>query len=207
MIVIVDYGAGNLGSIVNMFKRLGVSVRVANSPNGLDGATAILLPGIGHFDSCSKNLKNRGFGSAMEEYVLGRRLPLLGICVGAQLLTKGSEEGDEPGLGWIDAVTRRFPMTTDQSYKVPHMGWNVAEPVVHHQLLVDLESKPRFYFAHSYYIQPSNPDSVLCKTHHGVDFASGIYRDNIAGVQFHPEKSHRFGLQLLKNFSQFSIFK
>ena len=202
MIVIVDYGAGNLGSVVNMFRRLGVSVRVANKPNELDGATAILLPGIGHFDSCSKNLKIRGFASALEEHVFCRRLPLLGICVGAQLLTKGSEEGDEPGLGWIDAVTRRFPVKTDQNYKVPHMGWNVAEPAVKHQLLIGLESSPRFYFAHSYHIQTSIPDTILCKTHHGLDFASGIYKDNIAGVQFHPEKSHKFGLKLLKNFSE-----
>jgi glutamine amidotransferase len=152
-------------------------------------------------------LKNSGFASAMEEHVFYRRLPLLGICVGAQLLTNGSEEGDEPGLGWIDAITLRFPIKTEENYKVPHMGWNVAEPVVKHQLLIGFESRPRFYFAHSYHIQTSNPDSVLCKTHHGLDFASGIYKDNISGVQFHPEKSHRFGLQLLKNFSEFSNFK
>jgi glutamine amidotransferase len=201
MIVIVDYGSGNLGSIINMLKRVGASVRVAAKPSELDDATAILLPGIGNFDSCSKNLRRQGFTSALEEPVLGRRVPLLGICVGAQLLTKGSEEGNEPGLGWVDAVTRRFPVFDDHSCKVPHMGWNVAEPAVDHKLFAGLDSRPRFYFVHSYYMQVTKSDSVLCSTKHGVEFSSGIYRDNIAGIQFHPEKSHRFGMQLLKNFS------
>jgi glutamine amidotransferase len=207
MIVIVDYGSGNLGSIINMLKRAGSSARIADKPSELTGATAILLPGIGHFDSCSKNLRVRGFTSALEEPVLSRKVPLLGICVGAQLLTKGSEEGDEPGLGWIDAVTRRFPMMDDVNLKVPHMGWNVALPAVQHQLFAGLDSSPRFYFVHSYYMQASNRHSVLCSSTHGLDFASGIYSNNIAGVQFHPEKSHRFGLQLLKNFSVISDTK
>jgi glutamine amidotransferase len=200
MIVIINYGSGNIGSIQNMLKRVGATVRVADKPEELDGATSILLPGIGHFDSCSKNLRLRGFTSALEEPVLRRRVPLLGICVGAQLLTKGSEEGDEPGLGWIDAITRRFPKLDDLDYKVPHMGWNIAVPVVDHELFVGLDSNSRFYFAHSFYMQASNSDSVLCSSMHGIDFDSGIFKDNIAGVQFHPEKSHRFGLQLLKNF-------
>lgn len=202
MIVIVDYGAGNLGSIRNMFKRIGVAARVAEKPSELDGAAAILLPGIGHFDSCARNLRNLGFASALQEPVLNRRVPLLGICVGAQLLTKGSEEGDEPGLGWIDAVTLRFPEIERPDYKVPHMGWNIAEPALPHGLFAGFASLPRFYFVHSYHMQTAQPESVLCRTNHGVEFASGIFRDNLAGVQFHPEKSHRFGMQFLSNFAE-----
>lgn len=202
MIDIVDYGSGNLGSIKNMLNRLGISSRVADNPRDLNGAKAILLPGIGHFDSCSKNLRSRGFASALEDPVMCRGVPLLGICVGAQLLTKGSEEGDEPGLGWINAVTRRFPTMNDSAYKVPHMGWNVAIPALEHRIFDGLDSRPRFYFVHSYYMEAESVDSVLCHTKHGLDFASGIYKDNMFGVQFHPEKSHRFGLQLLNNFSK-----
>lgn len=207
MIAVIDYGAGNLGSILNMLKRFGAQVRIASKPRDLVDSTAILLPGIGNFDSCAKNLKQRGFSTALEEPVLGRRVPLLGICVGAQLLTKGSEEGDEPGLGWIDAVTLRFDFLDCEKYKVPHMGWNIAQPEVDHRLFIGLNSNPRFYFTHSYYIQTANRSSVLCTTCHGVNFASGIYSDNIAGVQFHPEKSHRFGMQMMKNFSIISDSK
>jgi glutamine amidotransferase len=134
--------------------------------------------------------------------VLERRLPLLGICVGAQLLTRASEEGSEPGLGWIAAETLRFPDIPRPDYKVPHMGWNLVRPQKQHPLLEQFESAPRFYFVHSYYMRCDEPDSVLATTEHGVEFASGIVKDNIAGVQFHPEKSHRFGMQLLRNFAR-----
>jgi glutamine amidotransferase len=201
MIVIVDYGASNLGSIINMFNRIGVTTRVASKANELGGATAIILPGLGHFDSCAKKLKDRGFASALEEPAFSSRIPILGICVGAQLLTKGSEEGNEMGLGWIDAVSLRFPIRADPKYKIPHMGWNIVEPAIPHRLFTGMEQDPRFYFVHSYYIKTTQPNSILCRTTHGIEFASGIRRDNIYGVQFHPEKSHRFGLRLFENFS------
>lgn len=202
MIVIVDYKTANLGSIINMLKRIGVAARVAAAPAELAGASAILLPGIGHFDTCARNLRSAGFAAALEDPVLRRRVPLLGICVGAQLLTRGSEEGDEPGLGWIDALTQRFPALEREDYKVPHMGWNLATPRRAHALFAGFETAPRFYFVHSYQMQCARPESVLATTTHGIEFASGIAKDNLAGVQFHPEKSHRFGMQLLRNFAQ-----
>ena len=202
MIVIVDYKTANLGSIVNMLKRIGAPARVAEAPDQLAGATRIVLPGIGHFDTCAKNLRRAGFADALQRPVLEDRVPLLGICVGAQLLTRGSEEGEEPGLGWIDAQTLRFPDLPRHDYKVPHMGWNVARPQREHFLFAGFETPPRFYFVHSYHMQCANPASVLAKTEHGVEFASAIVRDNVTGVQFHPEKSHKFGMQLLRNFAQ-----
>jgi imidazole glycerol-phosphate synthase subunit HisH len=201
MIVIVDYKTANLGSIVNMFKRIGAPARVAEKPTDLQGASRILLPGIGHFDTCARNLRSAGFASALKEPVLRDRIPLLGICVGAQLLTRGSEEGDEPGLGWIDALTQRFPPLDMADYKVPHMGWNIAVPRREHVLFAGFDKPPRFYFVHSFCMRCAEPDSVLATTTHGVEFASGIVKDNVAGLQFHPEKSHRFGMQLLRNFA------
>jgi imidazole glycerol-phosphate synthase subunit HisH len=202
MIVIVDYRTANLGSIVNMFKRIGTPVRVAEQPAQLDGASRILLPGIGHFDTCARNLRTLGFAEILRGLVFEQRVPLLGICVGAQLLTRGSEEGNEPGLGWIDAHTRRFPHLDAPDYKVPHMGWNLATPQQPHALFDGFAAPPRFYFVHSYYMACERRENVLAATHHGVEFASAIGMANIAGVQFHPEKSHRFGMQLLRNFAQ-----
>lgn len=201
MIVIVDYKTANLGSIVNMFKRIGAPARVAETPQQLAGAARILLPGIGHFDTCARNLRRLGFADALQEPVLERRTPLLGICVGAQLLTAGSEEGDEPGLDWIRAHTRRFPDMDRRDYKVPHMGWNLATPTQVHPMFAGFDAPPRFYFVHSYYMSCDADENVLATTHHGIDFASAIVRDNVAGVQFHPEKSHKFGMQLLRNFA------
>jgi glutamine amidotransferase len=205
MIVIIDYKTANLGSIINLFKRIGVAARVAEKPKDIQDATHILLPGIGHFDTCARNLRQLGFADVLESMVKEKQVPLLGICVGAQLLTKGSEEGNESGLGWIDAVTRRFPLIDSPNYKVPHMGWNVAVPPCPHPLFTGFETPPRFYFVHSYFMQCDRSESVLSLTTHGLEFASGIVKDNIAGVQFHPEKSHRFGMQLLKNFATFTL--
>jgi glutamine amidotransferase len=189
-----------------MFKHIGVPAYIAEKPEQLDNATHILLPGIGHFDTCARNLRKLGFADALVPFVLERSVPLLGICVGAQLLTRGSEEGTEPGLGWIEADTKKFPPIERSDYKVPHMGWNTAEPSVQHSLFSSFDKPPRFYFVHSYFMQCDKPDSILCSTTHGVDFASGIFNKNIAGVQFHPEKSHKFGMQLLKNFAQINKF-
>lgn len=205
MIVIVDYKTANLGSIINMFRRIGVPARVADAPAQLAGASAILLPGIGHFDTCASNLRAAGFAEALQEPVLEKKVPLLGICVGAQLLTRGSEEGTQPGLGWVPAETLRFPPLARPDYKVPHMGWNVARPTQPHPLFTSLLDAPRFYFVHSYYIRCDDPAWQLASTEHGLEFSSAVVAGNIAGVQFHPEKSHRFGMQLLANFASASL--
>jgi glutamine amidotransferase len=203
VIVIVDYKTANLGSLINIFKRLGLKARVASTPAELAGAERIVLPGIGHFDTCARNLRNAGFASALQDLVSRERgLPLLGICVGAQLLTRGSEEGSEPGLAWIDATTRRFPPLDVDEYKIPHMGWNLATPTRSHPLFDAFGEKvPRFYFVHSYRMQSDRQEDVLARSSHGVEFDSAIGRGNVAGVQFHPEKSHKFGMKLLSAFA------
>ena len=203
MIAIIDYRTANLGSIVNMFRHIGVDAKVAASPAEMAGASHIVMPGIGHFDTCARNLGELGFAQALEEPVLARRIPLLGICVGAQLLTRGSEEGELPGLGWIAARTRRFPaMPQDPRYKVPHMGWNTVKPTRPHPLFDGFDAPLRAYFVHSFCIECDDPATMLAETTHGIPFASAIGRDNIAGMQFHPEKSHRFGMRILSNFAR-----
>ncbi len=203
MIAIVDYKTANLGSLVNIFKRLGLPARVAATPAELRGAERIVLPGIGHFDTCARNLRGAGFASALQDLVFtDGGLPLLGICVGAQLLTRGSEEGSEPGLGWVDATTRRFPSLDIDDYKIPHMGWNLARPACPHPLFDPFgDTVPRFYFVHSYCVQCKRPEDALARTQHGIEFDSAIGRGNVAGVQFHPEKSHMYGMKLLSAFA------
>jgi glutamine amidotransferase len=203
MIAVIDYKTANLGSLVNIFKRLGLKARVVGTPAELAGAERIVLPGIGHFDTCARNLRSAGFASALRDLVFtDGGLPLLGICVGAQLLTRGSEEGDEAGLAWIDATTSRFPPLGTQDYKIPHMGWNLARPCRPHPLFDTFDGTvPRFYFVHSYCMQCDRPEDALARTHHGIDFDSAIGHGNVAGVQFHPEKSHRFGMRLLSAFA------
>ena len=202
MIVIIDYKTANLGSLVNIFKRLGLRARVAEKPNELVGAERIVLPGVGHFDTCARNLRAAGFEHALNEIVFkDGGLPMLGICVGAQLLTRGSEEGNEPGLDWIAATTLRFPKLDIQNYKIPHMGWNSVRKSKSHPLLeIFSEATPRFYFVHSYCIHCDSQEDSLGRTVHGIEFDSAIVRGNVAGVQFHPEKSHRYGMKILQAF-------
>ena len=204
MIVVVDYKTANIGSMLNMLNKAGVQARVATQAHQLDGATQIILPGIGHFDTCAKNLRQLGFVEPLLQKVEQNKTPLLGVCVGAQLLTHGSEEGDQPGLGLIDAHVKRFAPSPD--YKIPHMGWNQVTPQRTHTLFMGPDHLMipdwRFYFVHSYYMQCQNAQNVLATAVHGQEFACAIGREHIAGLQFHPEKSHRFGLAVLKNFAQ-----
>lgn len=200
MITIIDYGMGNLGSVVNMLHHVEVECEVAGDPARIAGASRILLPGVGAFDAAMERIDATGIRPILDEKALRERVPVLGICLGMQLLTRGSEEGSRRGLGWIEADTHRLP--SDLGLKIPHMGWNVAERTRPCPLTDRLEGEIRFYFVHSYYVQTENPEDTILRTHYGVDFAAAIQRGNIMGAQFHPEKSHRFGMQLLKNFAE-----
>lgn len=200
MITIVNYGMGNLGSILNMFKRIGVQACVTSDLLAIQSAQKILLPGVGAFDAAMERINSSGLREILEHKAMIEHVPVLGICLGMQLLTRGSEEGKLSGLGWIDADTRRFSLQT--GIKVPHMGWNVAMPSNQSLLTSNLPDEPRFYFVHSYYVAVDDPAHSIMRTTHGVSFDSAVQNGNIYGAQFHPEKSHKFGMQLLKNFAE-----
>lgn len=200
MITIVDYGMGNLGAVRNMFKRIGVPAAITGDPAEVARAEKILLPGVGAFDAAMKRINASGLREVLERKAQIERVPVLGICLGMQLLTRGSEEGTEPGLGWIAADTRRFPALP--GLKVPHMGWNLAQPTQPHPLTAELPPEPRFYFVHSFYVHVDDPHDSLLRTHYEVDFDAAIAHGNILGAQFHAEKSHRFGMKLLGNFAR-----
>lgn len=200
MIAIVDYDIGNLAAVANMFKRLGVACQVTADADVIRSADRIVLPGNGAFDACMRGLRATGLVPVLEELVVRDRRPLLGICVGAQMLGQSSDEGTEPGLGWIDMRIRRFP--TLPGLLIPHMGWTDVERAdTTHPILDTLETNARFYFVHSYFMEVVDPAHVLLRARHGIEFAAAVQAGNIVGVQFHPEKSHRFGKQLLGRFA------
>ena len=200
MITIVDYGIGNLGSIRNMFKRIGAPAVVTADLDQIAAASKILLPGVGAFDVAMERINSTELRSVLDRKALEERIPVLGICLGMQLLTSGSEEGRLAGLGWIPAGTKRFPALP--ALKVPHMGWNLVRRTRPSALTENLSSEARFYFVHSYYVQVADPADSILRAHYGVDFDAAMSRGNIYGAQFHPEKSHRFGMQLLTNFAK-----
>lgn len=200
MIVVVDYGAGNIGSVLNMIRKVGGRATVSSQPDVLLNAQKILLPGVGSFDNAMEKLEQLDLVHPLRDSVAAG-VPLFGICLGMQLLSHGSEEGRLSGLGLIPGQVRRFQFSAEQSsLKIPHMGWNQVKASKTHQLANGLESGGRFYFVHSYHYECEDPADELFKTHFGYDFTSGVQRGNVMGVQFHPEKSHRFGMQLFKNF-------
>jgi imidazole glycerol-phosphate synthase subunit HisH len=196
---ILDYGIGNTGSIYNMFRKLRVAVNVVSTPESVSEAKRLVLPGIGAFDACVDALQRSGLRDSVVAFAAARR-SLLGICVGMQMLTLGSEEGDKPGLGLIRAHTKRFPPLA--GLRIPHMGWDTARWLIpEHPLAGNLTHDSRFYFVHSFRVMCESAANSLAVCSYGGDFSAAIVSDNVAGVQFHPEKSHRFGLQLLNNFS------
>jgi imidazole glycerol-phosphate synthase subunit HisH len=199
MITIIDYGVGNVNSIQNMLRKLGAESEVTNDPEKIRDSKKIILPGVGAYDTAMHRLNELG----LVDEIIGRvkgGVPLLGICLGAQLLLNGSEEGKLPGLGVIRGMCKKFKQEDVAPLRVPHMGWSeVALRYDHPLTRFDLPF-PRFYFVHSYYMQCEQPEQVLATARYGVSFASAIHRDNIYGVQFHPEKSHKFGERLLSNF-------
>ena len=201
MVVIVDYGMGNLGSIVNMLKRVGAQARVSSAINEIENADKLILPGVGAFDSGMQRLQELNLVEVLDDKVLNRKTPTLGVCLGMQLITKRSEEGVLPGLGWIDGETIRFRFDPKQAnLKVPHMGWNTITIQREGALFKEMNHEARFYFVHSYHVVCNRPEDILTTTHHGYDFVSAVQRENLMGAQFHPEKSHKFGMKLLKNF-------
>jgi len=193
---------GNLGSVQNMFKWIGVESEITSDPSQIARATKLLLPGVGAFDAAIEKIDDGGFREAMNKKVLEEKIPTLGICLGMQLLTNTSEEGVRPGLGWLPAKSYKFRFEAESKLKIPHMGWNRVFVTKESPLIKDLPEEPRFYFVHSYYIQCENEEDVLTTTSYGKDFHSIVQRGNVYGAQFHPEKSHRFGMKLLENFAR-----
>ena len=201
MITIVDYGIGNLGSVQNMLRRIEAKSEISSDLEVISRAKKILLPGVGAFDPAMQKIHDSGLTEVLYRKAKVEKVPFLGICLGMQLLTEGSEEGTLPGLGYIKGFTKKFEFD-DLSLKVPHMGWNIVKPVNQSLLVAGMDAEEqRFYFVHSYYVKCASPANVLAQTHYGFDFDSMIQDDNVFGAQFHPEKSHRFGMNLLANFA------
>lgn len=202
MIAVIDYGMGNIASVLNMFKRIGNrEVMLTRDAEQIEKADKILLPGVGAFDNGMKNLQQSGLIPLLNKRALEDKIPVLGICLGMQLLTRSSEEGIEKGLSWIAADTKKFIFPGNPELKIPHMGWNYIH-VKKTFPIINVNKKQKFYFVHSYYVKCDNPQDVLATCHHGFDFDCLIQNNNILGAQFHPEKSHKFGMELLENFSR-----
>ena len=202
MITLLSYGLGNVLAFVNIYRRLNIAVQVARTVDELANAERIILPGVGAFDSAMSRLQASGLRACLDELVIEKRRPVLGICVGMQMMAKRSDEGDLPGLGWIDAEVKRFDEGRfTQRTHLPHMGWNDVASCVSNGLFQGMAS-PRFYFLHSYYMKPVSDDATLAVTdYHGL-FTSAVRVGNVFGTQFHPEKSHQWGIQLLRNFAE-----
>jgi glutamine amidotransferase len=202
LITIVDYGVGNVQALANIYRRLDLPAVLARSAGDLVSASHIILPGVGAFDWAMERLEVSGMRTALDELVQVQHVPVLGICVGMQMMALGSEEGELPGLGWFDARVRRIDETRLlMRTHLPHMGWNDVEPERTDGLMRELGADARFYFLHSYYFAPNDPADVLATTVYGERFACAVQRGHVYGTQFHPEKSHGWGIQLLKNFA------
>ena len=203
MITIIDYGLGNVLAILNVYRRLNIPVIAAKSSADLVNVTKLILPGVGSFDHAMQQFEQSGMRQTVEMLVFQKRIPLLGICVGMQMLANSSDEGSLPGLAWIEGNVKRFDITLmSPGCNLPHMGWNEVKPIVVGGLFDGMEMGARFYFLHSYYYECLHQHNILAVTDYGGLFSCALRKDNIYGVQFHPEKSHHFGSQLLKNFAE-----
>ena len=200
MITIIDYGLGNINAFKNIYSQLDIECMVANDAQTLRKATKIILPGVGAFDFAMKSLNRSGMRDALDELVLDKNIPLLGICVGMQMLANSSEEGILPGLGYIDGRVRKFNKIEISSNPLPHMGWNLVDQKQQEELFKNIKSAERFYFLHSYYFDCVEESQKIASAHYGINFSCGVRKNNISGVQFHPEKSHGAGMKLLSNF-------
>lgn len=201
-ITIVDYGVGNIASIANMLKKAGFASELTGDPDVIARAEKLLLPGVGAFDRAAVRLREHGLRDLMIERA-NAGVEILGVCLGMQLLLDGSDEGTEPGLGIIPGRVRPLPHEVDgEMLRVPHMGWNTIRRVGHAEVLPDVNDGDRFYFVHSFYVDPADPSDTVATTTHGIPFASMVRRGSVTGVQFHPEKSHKMGLRLLSDFAR-----
>lgn len=204
MIALVDYGLGNIQAFANIYRHLGIEAAPARTADDLRTASRIILPGVGAFDWAMTRLQESGLREALDEEVLGAKKPVLGICVGMQMMARSSEEGKLPGLGWIDATVVKFDThLLENKTHLPHMGWNDASPVRTDTLFSGLDA-PRYYFLHSYFMKADREENVLATSNYGVTFTSAVQAGNVYGTQFHPEKSHQWGVRLLKNFAEFA---
>jgi glutamine amidotransferase len=205
MIVIVDYGLGNLKAFANVYKRLNIPVCYASTPGQLLKASRIILPGVGAFDHAMQKLNASGLRETLNSLVLDKKVPVIGVCVGMQMMANASEEGACDGLGWIKGNVKRFSYPSEQAIKerpLPHMGWNNLSPITTSPLLANLDHFQRFYFLHSYYFECANTANIIATANYGFDFACVVNHENVYGVQCHPEKSHHNGVALLKNFAE-----
>lgn len=202
MISIINYGLGNIGSIIRMIEVCGGSAEVVKSADEISRAEKLILPGVGHFDKGMTELKNRNLMPALKQRVIDDEIPILGICLGMQLLCKRSEEGSEKGLGLIEAEVKKFKNDQIPGLKIPNMGWNQISIIKKNGLLTNSDSNRRFYFVHSYYVVPDSAEITIATAYYGQLYCAAFQNKNIYGVQFHPEKSHKFGMELMRNFIQ-----
>ena len=203
MIGIIDYGSGNVQAIATIYKNLNIDFRVLSNPKDLMKADKLILPGVGAFDATMQQLNNSGIKEELNKLVLEKKITILGICVGLQVMGYGSEEGNLPGLGWIPGKVKKFDESKiNFKPKLPHMGWNIIKDIKNHSLFKGIDNDFGFYFVHSYYFECENEENILATSFYSKEFTSSIYAENIFGTQFHPEKSHRNGVQLFKNFAE-----
>lgn len=203
MITLIDYGVGNIFAFQNVYKRLNIPTKIAKTSNDLEAAEKLILPGVGSFDYAMSQLNNSGMREKLDQLVLDTKIPIIGICVGMQMMGNRSEEGKSVGLGWIDADILKFDENLiSHRTKLPHMGWNDVVPVADHPLFEDLEKEAIFYFLHSFYFKCNNPHESIAVSDYGITFTSAVNYNNIYGIQFHPEKSHQNGEKLLHNFAK-----
>lgn len=198
---IVDYGMGNLRSIQHKLKKIDIDATISSKPDDIETANVLILPGVGHFSEGMKNLSEYGLIPILNKKVLNDKTPILGICLGMQLFTSWSEEGNTEGLCWLDAVTKKFNFNNHkQSLKIPHVGWNTIKQTRENNFLDGIRVDQHFYFVHSYYVECNQKDNILSTTEYGINFVSSLQKDNIFGTQFHPEKSHLEGMRPIRNF-------
>ena len=203
MITLIDYGVGNIFAFQNVYKRLDIPTKIARINEDLSDAKKLILPGVGAFDYAMGQLNASGMREKLDELVLEKKVPIIGICVGMQMMGNRSDEGKLEGLKWIDAEILKFDESLiQQRTKLPHMGWNDVAPIVNHPIFIGLEKEAIFYFLHSFYFKCNNPTDSIAVSHYGLSFSSAVNKDNIYGIQFHPEKSHQYGEKLLHNFAK-----